>query len=41
MRSQADGMGLREAASSLRPDLAIVDITLPGPDGLSLARLRA
>ena len=42
VHSRADGLRLREATSSFRPDLAILDITLPGPDGLSLAgRLRA
>lgn len=38
-RGEADGTRLREVADSFRPDLAIVDIMLPGPDGLYLARL--
>jgi len=36
---QADGARLRSVAESFRPDLAILDITLPGPDGMALARL--
>jgi two-component system, OmpR family, response regulator len=36
---QGDGTRLRSVAESFRPDLAILDITLPGPDGMVLARL--
>src|SRR5450755_3450832 len=42
VRDQVDGTQLRALADAFRPDLAILDITLPGPDGLALARaLRA
>lgn len=39
VRDQADGTRLRDLADAFRPDLAILDIMLPGPDGMSLARL--
>jgi len=39
VRDQADGAALRNLAEAFRPDLAILDITLPGPDGLALARV--
>jgi two-component system, OmpR family, response regulator len=42
VRGQADGTLLHDLAEEFRPDLAILDITLPGPDGLIVARrLRA
>ena len=38
-RAEADGTRLRALAEAFRPDLAILDIMLPGPDGLTLARM--
>jgi two-component system, OmpR family, response regulator len=40
VRSEADGAGILEAATTFGPDLAILDIRLPqGPSGLSIAKL--
>jgi len=37
--AEADRTKLRAVAEAFRPDLAILDIMLPGPDGLCLARM--
>jgi two-component system, OmpR family, response regulator len=37
-RAEADGATLRAVVEAFRPDLAILDIMLPGPDGMSLSR---
>ncbi len=38
VRVAADGTGLGRALSSQRPDLIVLDVMLPGEDGLSLCR---
>jgi len=42
VRTAADGAALRSLVPQFRPDLVVLDINMPGEDGLSLARwLRA
>lgn len=38
VQALTDGTGLVEAVARIGPDLIVLDITLPGPSGLELAR---
>lgn len=38
VREMPDGFGLLEAAEEFRPDLALLDVMLPGQNGLALAQ---
>lgn len=38
VRTAADGVALRRLVPSWRPDIVVLDINMPGEDGLSLAR---
>ncbi len=40
VRTEADGKNIREAAKTFHPDLALLDVRLPGgPNGLSIAQM--
>lgn len=38
VRSESDGLELSSVVTAFRPDAAVLDVALPGPSGLALAR---